>query len=67
MDEADCAQKMSDMYLGLSLAKCLSEPDNCGESLIMCVDCGATIPDGRRKAIPGCIRCVTCQELAEIA
>ena len=27
-----------------------------------CIDCGELIPDGRRKALPGVVRCVDCQE-----
>lgn len=34
-------------------------------SLTECEDCGDDIPQARRLAIKGCIRCVWCQELAE--
>ena len=30
-----------------------------------CEDCGATIPEARRKAIPGTSRCVDCATAAE--
>ena len=33
-----------------------------GESLAECVECGAIIPEARRKAVPGVRRCVPCQE-----
>jgi phage/conjugal plasmid C-4 type zinc finger TraR family protein len=33
-----------------------------GESALECTDCGATIPDARRKVMPGVRLCVTCQE-----
>jgi phage/conjugal plasmid C-4 type zinc finger TraR family protein len=33
-----------------------------GESLSHCADCGAAIPEARRKAIPGVRLCVKCQE-----
>ena len=33
-----------------------------GESLTHCADCGAEIPEARRKAIPGVRLCVACQE-----
>ena len=33
-----------------------------GESALECVECGAAIPEARRRAIPGVRRCVTCQE-----
>ncbi|NNC72946.1 MAG: DksA/TraR family C4-type zinc finger protein [Sphingomonadaceae bacterium] len=32
-----------------------------GESLEECAECGADIPEARRKAIPGVRFCVTCQ------
>jgi phage/conjugal plasmid C-4 type zinc finger TraR family protein len=32
-----------------------------GESLTHCEECGAAIPDARRKAIPGVRFCVDCQ------
>ena len=28
-------------------------------------DCGALIPEARRKAVPGCQRCVKCQSIFE--
>lgn len=33
-----------------------------GESLAECEACGAPIPEGRRRALPGVRLCVTCQE-----
>jgi phage/conjugal plasmid C-4 type zinc finger TraR family protein len=33
-----------------------------GESLEFCEDCECRIPEGRRAAVPGCRRCVKCQE-----
>ncbi|MCY1281976.1 hypothetical protein D3C76_785200 [compost metagenome] len=32
-----------------------------GESLSHCEECGAAIPEARRKAVPGVHLCVTCQ------
>lgn len=32
-----------------------------GEGLTECEDCGAQIPEARRKALPGARRCVACQ------
>lgn len=34
-----------------------------GESASDCDECGASIPEARRKAIPGVRLCVQCQEL----
>lgn len=36
-----------------------------GESLGQCEDCGAGIPEARRRAVPGVRRCVACQSLAD--
>ena len=38
-----------------------------GESLTACADCGATIPEPRRKAVPGVRRCIDCQEAKDAA
>jgi phage/conjugal plasmid C-4 type zinc finger TraR family protein len=35
-------------------------------SELICTDCTAEIPEARRKAVPGCTRCVACQERHEI-
>lgn len=29
---------------------------------INCIDCGEEIPEARRKASPGCRRCIGCQQ-----
>jgi phage/conjugal plasmid C-4 type zinc finger TraR family protein len=31
----------------------------------LCIDCGGDIPDARLEAVPGCQRCVSCQEKFE--
>lgn len=36
-----------------------------GESLSECEECGAGMPEARRKALPGVRRCIACQEEAE--
>lgn len=33
-----------------------------GESASHCSECGATIPEARRKAVPGVCLCILCQE-----
>jgi len=32
-----------------------------GPSLSHCEECGKAIPEARRKAVPGCRRCIACQ------
>lgn len=34
-----------------------------GESLTECEECGETIPEARRKAMPGVRLCVSCQQV----
>ncbi len=33
-----------------------------GESLLDCEECGESIPEARRQALPGVRRCIACQE-----
>jgi len=36
-----------------------------GESKIHCEECGKTIPEERRTAMPGCRMCISCQTESE--
>jgi phage/conjugal plasmid C-4 type zinc finger TraR family protein len=36
-----------------------------GESRTECDECGVTIPQARRKAVPGVRLCIACQELED--
>ncbi|WP_189460717.1 TraR/DksA family transcriptional regulator [Jeongeupia chitinilytica] len=36
-----------------------------GLSCSHCEDCGVAIPEARRHAVPGCHRCIHCQQQAE--
>ena len=36
-----------------------------GESLLDCEECGATIPEARRRAVPGVRLCIGCQQAAD--
>lgn len=68
MDEGDKAQLASDIFLMESMRR-----SNVGahrdapssESETQCIDCGAEIPEERRAAVPGCTRCVRCQQIFE--
>lgn len=48
----------------LTLHQQRQEGKNTNQS-IRCLDCGETIPDGRRKAIPNVDLCASCQEIEE--
>lgn len=42
---------------GLAAVRSLLEGDGADE----CIDCGVTIPEDRRKALPSASRCASCQ------
>lgn len=60
MDEVDRAQVVSEKYLNGALAANIAV--RVGLSRFFCDECGEGIPEARRKAVPGCTRCVDCQE-----
>ena len=37
-----------------------------GVSAFECIDCGNPIPEQRRMAVPGCLRCIDCQDIFEL-
>jgi phage/conjugal plasmid C-4 type zinc finger TraR family protein len=61
MDDCDLANQYATTLHETALANQLCKGKLLGESLEYCQDCGETIPEGRRKAVPGCVRCVTCE------
>lgn len=61
-DFADEASELSEQHLEQALSKIVRYR---GNSLSHCVECEDEIPDKRRAAIPGCIRCAECEELKE--
>ena len=66
MDKADCAQRLNDFYLNGAIAAVLDRA--VGKSVLgltECLDCGIEIPEARRIAQKGCVRCVDCQTIAE--
>ena len=60
---AHSLKKISDLRFEISdLSACgHAQADGPG----VCEDCGGEIPAARRKAVPGCTRCVGCQKEAE--
>lgn len=69
MDEIDSAQERDEFFLSLALRnKGLRIGDEgLGQTLVsnpqslLCEVCGSPIPEARRKAVPGCMRCINCQ------
>lgn len=67
-DEIDRAQARDEFFRDLAIEEHYRRGmRNAGRIAVgECVDCGADIPEARRQAIPGCTRCVRCQEQQEI-
>lgn len=63
-DDVDMSQESYERFLNHALAGRLNQPP-VRESLTNCEECGSLIPEGRRKAQPGCTRCVRCQNELE--
>lgn len=69
MDEIDRAQERDEFFRNLALKnKGLGiEEEGLGQTLVpnpqplFCEGCGFPIPEARRKAVPGCMRCIDCQ------
>ena len=59
-DEADKAQISSDRLLEAGIAAHRGR-GHLGDGEKECIDCGEEIPEKRRKAAPGCERCIECQ------
>lgn len=65
-DDIDRAQVITEQHLDDALAAHRRRPAyTLADSALICVDCELPIPEGRRKAQPGCTRCVGCQSLHE--
>jgi len=64
VDDADLAQAHQERFERQALERQLAAMPS-GESALECEDCGEPIPEGRRKAAPGCIRCIHCQQRFE--
>ncbi len=66
MDEADLAQASQERFERQALERQLASLPT-GESAEECEECGEPIPEGSRRAVPGCTRCVRCQAAIERA
>lgn len=65
MDEGDRGSQASMLHMQAILAGHRSRQHQ-GESNMLCEDCDKPIPESRRRAVPGCTKCVTCKESAEL-
>ncbi|WP_298438016.1 TraR/DksA family transcriptional regulator [Geobacter sp.] len=65
-DDIDRAQEINEQFLEDALAEHRRrKPLTVADSALICIDCETPIPEKRRKAAPGCVRCVECQTLLE--
>lgn len=64
MDDADRAQAEIERALESALAR-RGHPKLRPAGRLHCIECGGIIPDARRKALAGVLRCVECEELQE--
>ncbi|ACL05249.1 transcriptional regulator, TraR/DksA family [Desulfatibacillum aliphaticivorans] len=62
-DPTDRAQEAAADYTRFSIEAARSRGSQ--STLADCQDCGDPIPEARRKAVPGCTRCLDCQETYE--
>ena len=61
MDEADQAQVSNERLLNAGIAASRGKASQGVAVSIECIDCEEVIPEARRKASPGCVRCIECQ------
>lgn len=62
---ADIAQEREEQHRAAAMAAVAGVKPGTEVSSWFCVDCLQSIPHKRREAVPGCTRCVECQERAE--
>lgn len=66
-DEIDRATENAAFLLEARIKECRGKSCICPDRAITriaptnCIDCGNHIPDARKKAAPGCVRCIGCQ------
>lgn len=64
MDEIDRAQSVNEQLQADALGAWKRRQPS-GQSRSFCIDCDEPIPDARRRAVPGCCRCIDCQRAFE--
>ncbi|UJB34079.1 TraR/DksA family transcriptional regulator [Chromobacterium sp. Beijing] len=64
MDQFDQASELEQLQRDIALSDQLARAA-IGPGLSHCEDCGDAIPPARARAMPGCRRCIYCQERKE--
>lgn len=57
----DAVQEQIDSTIDDAVARARNELPT-GDSLMQCAECGETIPEARRNALPGVRLCIACQQ-----
>lgn len=66
-DIADFANDLVQERLDQALAaRNASKPETALHSFLFCDECDSPIPEARRLALPGCICCISCQQINEL-
>jgi len=69
-DIVDKAQQLEDENFQRALQNVMNTPSEAAEHDAdgnrICIDCSERIPAMRRKAVPRAVRCVLCQQAAEV-
>jgi len=69
MDDVDRAQAINEAHIQEALDARLWSLSNLRTDIhtsrTTCLDCQKEIPEARRQAVPGCLRCIDCQTLLE--
>lgn len=66
MDDVDLARRQTEQFRRLALQQARRTTAT-GESARICRCCGRSIPEARRRAMPGCVLCVDCMRRQEAA
>ncbi|MDA8428923.1 MAG: TraR/DksA family transcriptional regulator [Geobacteraceae bacterium] len=65
-DEMDRAQEINEQFQEAALAEHQRNRQRGRPAATHCEECGDEIPEKRRQAMPGCRKCISCQEAHEI-
>ena len=65
MDALDRAQEADTKFRNQAITTHLRRNQKRSFSLKNCIDCENVIPEARRIAVPGCDRCVCCEQKHE--
>lgn len=65
-DEMDRTQRINEEFQEFALGQNRRSREPQNSAGLLCINCEEEIPEDRRQAVPGCLRCVRCQEEYEL-